>query len=330
MTLALAAPPARRGAPGAVPLRRDHPGQHRLRPARAPPTTRSGRRSGRSAWPTSSSGMPDGLDTVVHERGQSLSSGERQLIALARAFLAQPRVLVLDEATSNLDLQSETKIEAALDVLLAGPHRHPHRPPAVDRHAGRPHRRGRRRADRRGRAPTTSWWPPAAATPRCTPPGSTSPTCPSTRTAARRWAERHASSADALPDRRKPQWRWPWRPEEDQTEQRSRRAQWCACDEPAAVRQTERPCRPAAAVQPAALADQPWRRQRPAERRHRGAVLIKQRKVGTQPPTVPFDRLLGAGCRLRCSAEKRATQYSNHRRLRSAPHSSQSAVGVLP
>ena len=62
--------------------------------------------------------MPDGLDSVVHERGQSLSSGERQLIALARAFHAQPRVLVLDEATSNLDLLSETKIEAALDVLL--------------------------------------------------------------------------------------------------------------------------------------------------------------------------------------------------------------------
>jgi ATP-binding cassette subfamily B protein len=62
--------------------------------------------------------MPDGLDTVVHERGQSLSSGERQLIALARAFHAQPRVLVLDEATSNLDLLSETKVEAALDVLL--------------------------------------------------------------------------------------------------------------------------------------------------------------------------------------------------------------------
>ncbi len=63
-------------------------------------------------------GLPNGLDTVVHERGQSLSSGERQLIALARAFLAHPRVLVLDEATSNLDLQSETKIEAALDALL--------------------------------------------------------------------------------------------------------------------------------------------------------------------------------------------------------------------
>ncbi|HXA32912.1 MAG TPA: ABC transporter ATP-binding protein [Acidimicrobiales bacterium] len=61
---------------------------------------------------------PDGIDTVVHERGQTLSSGERQLIALGRAFLTRPRVLVLDEATSNLDLQSETMIEAALDVLL--------------------------------------------------------------------------------------------------------------------------------------------------------------------------------------------------------------------
>ncbi|HWD25492.1 MAG TPA: ABC transporter ATP-binding protein [Acidimicrobiales bacterium] len=61
-----------------------------------------------------------GIDTVVHERGQSLSSGERQLIALARAFLAGPRVLVLDEATSNLDLKSETMVEHALDRLLAG------------------------------------------------------------------------------------------------------------------------------------------------------------------------------------------------------------------
>lgn len=62
--------------------------------------------------------MPHGVATAVHERGQSLSSGERQLIALARAFLAHPRVLVLDEATSNLDLKSETMIEAALDILL--------------------------------------------------------------------------------------------------------------------------------------------------------------------------------------------------------------------
>jgi len=64
--------------------------------------------------------LPDGLDTVVHERGQTLSSGERQLLALARAFLARPRVLILDEATSSLDLRSETVIERALDRLLEG------------------------------------------------------------------------------------------------------------------------------------------------------------------------------------------------------------------
>lgn len=64
--------------------------------------------------------QPAGLDQIIHERGSSLSSGERQLLALARAFLSRPRVLVLDEATSNLDLASETRIEAALDVVLEG------------------------------------------------------------------------------------------------------------------------------------------------------------------------------------------------------------------
>jgi ATP-binding cassette subfamily B protein len=64
--------------------------------------------------------LPDGLDTFVHERGVSLSSGERQLLALARAFLSRPRVLVLDEATSSLDLESETVVEQALDAVLEG------------------------------------------------------------------------------------------------------------------------------------------------------------------------------------------------------------------
>jgi ATP-binding cassette subfamily B protein len=64
--------------------------------------------------------LPNGLDTPVHERGSSLSAGERQLIALARTLLAQPRLLILDEATSSLDLQSESQIEAALDRLLVG------------------------------------------------------------------------------------------------------------------------------------------------------------------------------------------------------------------
>jgi ATP-binding cassette subfamily B protein len=64
--------------------------------------------------------LPGGVHALVHERGSSLSAGERQLRALARAFLAKPRVLVLDEATSNLDLRSEAKIEHALDTLLEG------------------------------------------------------------------------------------------------------------------------------------------------------------------------------------------------------------------
>jgi len=64
--------------------------------------------------------LPQGLDTEVHERGQTLAAGERQLLALARAFLARPRVLILDEATSSLDLRSETVIEHALDRLLEG------------------------------------------------------------------------------------------------------------------------------------------------------------------------------------------------------------------
>ena len=64
--------------------------------------------------------LPEGLETHCHERGSSLSSGERQLLALARAFLSKPRVLILDEATSNVDQQNEARIEKALDRLLEG------------------------------------------------------------------------------------------------------------------------------------------------------------------------------------------------------------------
>jgi ATP-binding cassette, subfamily B, bacterial len=64
--------------------------------------------------------LPERLDTEVRERGGRLSSGERQLVALARALLADPALIVLDEATSNLDPETEAKVEAALTVLLSG------------------------------------------------------------------------------------------------------------------------------------------------------------------------------------------------------------------
>ncbi len=64
--------------------------------------------------------FPDGLDTEVRERGSRLSAGERQLVSLARAALVDPAVLVLDEATSNLDPGTEQVVEQALDHLMTG------------------------------------------------------------------------------------------------------------------------------------------------------------------------------------------------------------------
>lgn len=66
------------------------------------------------------SSMPMGYDTIVQERGSRLSMGQRQLMAFARAILANPRILILDEATASIDTQTEKSLQLALDQLLKG------------------------------------------------------------------------------------------------------------------------------------------------------------------------------------------------------------------
>ena len=84
------------------------------------PTTRSSARRA-SPGPTSSSPtLPDGYDTVVGERGLTLSGGQRQRISIARAVLTDPRVLVLDDATSSVDTRTEEQIHATLREIMVG------------------------------------------------------------------------------------------------------------------------------------------------------------------------------------------------------------------
>jgi ABC-type transport system involved in Fe-S cluster assembly fused permease/ATPase subunit len=93
---------------------------------------RTGSCSRARSWTTSASaaravgadqviaGLPDGYDTQVGERGALLAAGERQLVAFARAWIADPALLILDEATSNLDAASEARITDALQRLRSG------------------------------------------------------------------------------------------------------------------------------------------------------------------------------------------------------------------
>ena len=168
------APRGRDGDPGELPVHRHRRRQHPLRPARAPPWRRSSAAAKAIGAHDFISALPDGYDTDVANRGGRLSAGQRQLVAFARAFLADPAVLILDEATSSLDVPSERLVQRALRTILADRTAIiiAHRLSTVeiaDRvlvHGARP--------DRRGRRARATWSPAATAgSPTCTTPGST-------------------------------------------------------------------------------------------------------------------------------------------------------------
>ena len=101
--------------------------------------------------------LPDGYDTMLTGDGANLSQGQRQLLAIARAAVADPPVLILDEATSSIDTRTEKLVQDGMDALMTGPHHLCHRPPALHRpqrrlhhgHGAGPHHRAGhpRRAD---------------------------------------------------------------------------------------------------------------------------------------------------------------------------------------
>ena len=113
------APRDRHGHAGELPVHRLGRRQHRSRPAGARHARRSRPRPRAIGAHEFIAALPDGYDTDVHQKGARLSAGQRQLVAFARAFLADPAVLILDEATSSLDIPSERLVQRALRTLLA-------------------------------------------------------------------------------------------------------------------------------------------------------------------------------------------------------------------
>ena len=97
--------------------------------------------------------LPEGYRTEIGERGFSLSGGQRQRLAIARAILADPRVLILDDATSSVDPTKEHEIRDALGEVMQGRTTHRHRPPARHHRPGRPRGAARRRSHRGRRQP---------------------------------------------------------------------------------------------------------------------------------------------------------------------------------
>ena len=143
--------PARRRAPGSVPLRGHDRRQHPLRTSRCDRRAGARDRRSRSASTGSPRASTTGSTHVVREGGAGLSAGERQLISIARALLADPRILILDEATSNIDRPTEILIEKRARPAAARPHVDHHRAPPRDRPPRRRDPRRRARPDRAAR-----------------------------------------------------------------------------------------------------------------------------------------------------------------------------------
>ena len=112
--------------------------------------------------------LPDGYDTIIDDDATSVSQGEKQLLTIARAFLADRRILILDEATSSVDTRTEVLIQRAMAKLMLGPDELRHRPPPVD-HPRRRHDPGHGpRPDHRAGHPRGAARPSTASTSTCT------------------------------------------------------------------------------------------------------------------------------------------------------------------
>ena len=141
--------------------------------------------------------LPDGLDTVVGDRGHRMSGGEKQRIAIARLLLKDPGVVILDEATAHLDAGSEAAVQAALADAPSPAARRSSSPTAWPRCAPPTRSPSSTAAASSSAAPTTSWSPPAGSTPRSAAPSS--PTC-------RRWRPDQSSVGVVIP--RESWWTW--------------------------------------------------------------------------------------------------------------------------
>ena len=107
----------RHGAAGHLAVRRHHRGQHRVRRRRTPSAEQISAAAEAAHADHFVRTLPDGYDTVIDDEGASVSAGQRQLLTIARAFLADPAILILDEATSSVDTRTEVLVQRAMAAL---------------------------------------------------------------------------------------------------------------------------------------------------------------------------------------------------------------------